>query len=323
VSDVTAVVGNYNGETVLADCLASFHVQTLEATTVIVVDGASTDASRSVAESFAATFIAEENLGLGRLYNRGVAEAATDFVFLANNDIALEPTCLERLVYALEANPSAFAADARQLDWSGERTIHARTTLARGALLREYLPGLHLDHNVPAEHLVPTVCANGAAMLVRRQMFQELGGFDETFFMEWEDLDLCWRAWARDWPSLYMPDATARHRVGAVTSSAVRPRRAASSHHNLMRFALKCLPRAAAARVVIGELLRLPRHPRSISSGFVTLVRERAEILGYRRANFPSSALFDSLLELGNRPTHPLTPGADLGRVARDDSGSS
>ena len=50
------------------------------------------------------------------------------------------------------------------------------------------------------------MCANGAAMLVRRDALLELGGFDETFFMELEDIDLCWRAWLRGWPSVYVPD---------------------------------------------------------------------------------------------------------------------
>ena len=85
--------------------------------------------------------------------------------------------------------------------------IHARTTLRRGRLLREYIPGLHLDHRRRRRQGDADVCANGAAMLVRRSLFLELGGFDETFFMEWEDLDLCWRAWLRGRPTVYVPDA--------------------------------------------------------------------------------------------------------------------
>ena len=68
---------------------------------------------------------------------------------------------------------------------------------------------------------MPTVTANGACMLVRASMLLELGGFDETFFMDFEDIDLCWRAWLRGWESVYVPDAWVRHRVGAVTTTAV------------------------------------------------------------------------------------------------------
>mgnify|MGYP001606185629 CR=1 FL=1 len=105
------------------------------------------------------------------------------------------------------------------------RGIAGATTLGRGRLFHEYLPGLHLDAVVAAGPVVPPVSAHGAAMLVRRSMFLELGGFDETFFMEYEDLDLCWRAWLRGWSSVYVPEATLRHRVGTVTTAAVSGRR--------------------------------------------------------------------------------------------------
>jgi N-acetylglucosaminyl-diphospho-decaprenol L-rhamnosyltransferase len=296
VSEVTAVIGNYNGAALLPDCISSLRSPTLVPREIVVVDAASTDASDAVATKFGAVFIRERNEGLGSLYNRGALESNDDYVFFANNDIALLPECLEALVAVLDAKTSAFAADARQLDWAGSRTIHARTTLTRGRLLREYLPGLHLDHNVWSETVAPTVCANGAAMLVRREMFNELGGFDPTFFMEWEDLDLCWRARLCGWPTLYVPEAVVRHRVGAVTTRKLQPARSASSHHNLMRFALKCFPRRAATRVVLGEALRLPAHPRAISRGFAALASELPDIRRERARLRPSQAVFEEAL---------------------------
>jgi GT2 family glycosyltransferase len=126
----------------------------------------------------------------------------------------------------------------------------------------------------------------------------ELGGFDETFFMEWEDLDLCWRAWLRGWPTVYVPAARVRHRVGAATSRDVRLRRSASSHHNLVRFALKCLPAVPAARVVFGELLRLPRHPRPVTLGLAAAATEAAAIMRLRRSLRPTRETFAELLAL-------------------------
>src|SRR5258705_291073 len=95
---VTAVIGNYNGEHLLGDCLESLATQTLRPTEILVVDGESADASRTVAEAGGATFIPRENRGLGYLYNEGVAASQTEFVFLANNDIAAYAACLEHLV---------------------------------------------------------------------------------------------------------------------------------------------------------------------------------------------------------------------------------
>jgi GT2 family glycosyltransferase len=282
-AEVAVVIGNHQGDQVLGDCLESIASQTVPVSETLVVDGASTDASRSVAERHGARFLSFPNRGLGFLYNRGVDATSAAYVLLLNNDVALDSRCVELLAAELDADDTRFAADSTQLDWAGDRVIHARTTVTRGRLVREYIPGLHLDSVVPADGVVSTVSAHGAAMLVRRSMFVELGGFDETFFMEWEDLDLCWRAWLRGWESVYVPDARLRHRVGAVTTTAATPRRSASSHHNMMRFALKCLPRPAAARVLLGELLRLPAHPRAIGTAAVQVTRELPAILRLRQ----------------------------------------
>lgn len=297
MNDITVIIGNFQGEAVLGDCLASLGAQTAPAADVLVVDGSSTDGSVAVATSFGVRTVIVENRGLGALYNRGAREASSEYVLFANNDVALEPNCLKLLRSALDADLSRFAADAKQLDWAGSRVVHAHTTLRRGGLLREYLPGLRLDHLAGAADVGPTVCANGAAMLVRREMALELGGFDETFFMEWEDLDLCWRAWLRGWATVYVPQAVVRHRVGAVTTKAVLPRRLASSHHNLVRFALKCLPASAAARVVAGELLRLPRHPQIIGRGLAAVARELPQIARLRSRIRPSATLLAWMLE--------------------------
>lgn len=302
MTDVAVVIGNHQGEELLSDCLASLVLQSQPPVEVIVADGASTDTGPELAERRGARVLRLDNHGLGYLYNRGAAATSATYVLFLNNDVALERGCIEQLATALDEDASSFAADAQQLDWTGERTIHARTTLSRGTLLREFLPGLHLDPLVQVDEVVPTVCANGAAMLVRRQRHLELGGFDETFFMEWEDLDLCWRAWERGWPTVYVPQAVVRHRVGAATRGDVVGRREASSHHNLVRFALKCLPAPAAARVLAGELVRWPKHPAAIGRGLAQIAGELPEIVKARRANPPGTTLYRAMLD-GDRAT--------------------
>ncbi|MEO5575637.1 MAG: glycosyltransferase family 2 protein [Gaiellaceae bacterium] len=294
--DVAVVIGNYQGERLLPDCIASLDAQTLKPSEIVVVDGASADASVGVAEALGARVLRRENRGLGHLYNEGARATSTELVLLLNNDVALDERCLELLVAALDADASLCAADPRQVDWDARRDVKARTVLARGRLFREYIPSLHLDDCVPSAEIVPTVSAHGAAMLVRRELLLELGGFDETFFMEWEDLDLCWRAWLRGHGSVYVPDAWLRHRVGGATGASDLTRRLSSSHHNLMRFALKCLPARAAARVLAGELLRLPVHPRLIAPALLAVARELPEILRLRRRIGPSQTHLDWLL---------------------------
>jgi len=295
-SEVTVVVGNYEGADVLQDCLVSLREQTHTPAEVIVADASSADASPRIAAEHGARVLVAPNVGLGHLYNRGVEAAATELVLLVNNDVALDRRCVELLAHALSGDDRRFAAGSRQLDWSGARVVQARAAMRRGPLLRRALPGFELDLRVPADRVCPTVFANGAAMMVRRRRHLDLGGFDETFFMDFEDIDLCWRAWLRGWSSVYVPDAWVRHRVGAVTSGALLPRRLVSSHHNLLRFALKCLPARAVARVVLGELLRLPAHPRVIAPALASVVHEAGEIARLRRRVRPSATLLEWML---------------------------
>ena len=294
--EVAVVIGNYQGEHLLPECLHSLEAQTLRPRDAIVVDGDSSDRSVAVAEALGARVLRRSNRGLGHLYNEGARATSAELLLLLNNDVALDERCVELLVEALRADESRFSADPRQVDWETGSDIKARTTLSAGRLLREYIPSLHIDDRVPSTEVVPTVSAHGAAMLVRRKLLLELGGFDETFFMEWEDLDLCWRAWLRGHGSVYVPDAWLRHHVGGATSARDLTRRLSSSHHNLMRFALKCLPGPAAARVLAGELLRLPAHPRLIAPAALALLRELPEIMAMRRRIAPSRAHFDWLL---------------------------
>ena len=161
--------------------------------------------------------------------------------------------------------------------------------------------------------------------------------------MEWEDLDLCWRAWARGWASVYVPEARLRHRVGAVTTASVSARRLASSHHNLVRFALKCLPaagggprrrrRAAPAAARIRERSRphsaawRPRRRRSSRAG--AKVPGKRELLRTLSGPFVELSCVDTAFAAEplsrDRPVRP--PGAtslgSFGRSRRSSSSSS
>ena len=144
-------------------------------------------------------------------------------------------------------------------------------------------------------------------MLARRSLLLELGGFDEAFFMDFEDLDLGWRAWLRGWESVFVPGAVARHKVGAATSASHASRaRLASAHTNLLRFALKCLPASTAARVLLGELLRLPAHPRPVATALARTARRLPEILRERRRLQPTAELLARLRHLADADGQPL-----------------
>jgi GT2 family glycosyltransferase len=297
---VDVVIANFNGERFLPECLDSVRAQTLAPGEVVVVDAGSTDGSAEVARAHGAVVVEAENRGLGHLYNCGVARSRAAYVFVANNDVELDPHCLERLAAALEGWSDGFAADPRQDAWTTGDLVHARTVIRRGPLLRQPIPGFRLDLRAPAEEVVPTACTNAGGMLVHRARHLELGGFDETFFLDFEDLDLCWRAWARGWASIHVPDAVMRHHVGMSHGGRRRPlaRRHAQSHHNLLRWALKCLPPGEAGRVVLGEALRLPRHPLVVGRGVAQLARRLPSVLRDRRIVPSKRLVLERILSL-------------------------
>ncbi|MBA2293851.1 MAG: glycosyltransferase family 2 protein [Actinobacteria bacterium] len=295
--DVAVVIANYAGDDVLDACLLSVRAQTHLPAELTVVDAGPSRLGPRIAESHGAVVLRRPNRGLGYLYNEGTRAARSELVLLLNNDVALDRHCLELLVHELASSPRHFAADPRQLSWNGMDLVHGRASLRRGPLARQPLPGFRLELRGAADTSVPTLSANGGAMLVRRDRLLELGGFDETMFMDFEDLDLCWRAWSRGWSSVYVPEATLRHHVGTATrESGVLASRIRSSHHNLLRFALKCLPLEAVARVVLGELLRLPRHPSLIAPALARIALELPEILRERRRIEPSRRLLRWML---------------------------
>ena len=200
-TDVAVVVANYAGEEVLDDCLRSVGEQSHVPAELLVVDAGPGSGGRRIAESRGATVLVRPNRGLGYLYNEGARSARSELVLLLNNDVALEPRCLELLVDELVTSSQCFATDPRQVSWDGSALVHGRATLTRGPLLRQPLPGFRLELQGPADAPIPTVGANGGAMLARRERLLELGGFDETMFLDFEDIDLCWRAWSRGWSS--------------------------------------------------------------------------------------------------------------------------
>ncbi len=198
-AEIAVVVGNYQGEHVLRDCLESLEAQTRPPRSrSIVVDGALDGPQRrSSPRARRAGVCTHRTAASASSTTSARAPSTSDYVLLSNNDVAYEPDCLEHLAAALDADaqPLRRRSDAARLGRRARRSTRARRS-RRGRLWREYLPGLASSTTVPADGVVPTVSAHGAAMLVRRELLLELGGFDESFFMEWEDLDLCWRAWA-------------------------------------------------------------------------------------------------------------------------------
>ncbi|HET6795087.1 MAG TPA: glycosyltransferase family 2 protein [Acidimicrobiales bacterium] len=246
---VAAVVVNYNAAAYLTGCVASLRAEGLA--DVVVVDNGSVDGSGEVmaaADPGARFLPTGRNLGYGGGANVGIRATASDHVLVCNADLTIEPGAVSAMVAALEADPRRGIVGPLIRDPDGSLYPSVRTFPALGDAIGHAFLGLVApdnrwsrrykmlgwDHAVPAE----VDWVSGACFLARRRLLDELGGFDEAYFMYSEDVDLCWRAWRAGWKVAYEPAAEVVH-VQGVSANRHPYRMIAAHHRSLLRFAAR------------------------------------------------------------------------------------
>jgi len=240
---VSAVVVNWNGEKDLRASIPSLLDQTYRRMEVLVVDNGSEDGSMDVVREMGVRWVPlERNYGMAGALNHGATVSEGELLLFLNNDMRFAPDFVAQLVRALMNEPSMFGADALQLDWEGEHVVHAQTSLRRTTWPRGEIPGWEFAQ-FSAREPTPCLMGSGANLLVRREMFEELGGWDDNYPVGWEDVDLSWRAWMRGWGICHVPTAICWHRVSASmgSSAGARARRRGSLSGRL-DFSAKFLP---------------------------------------------------------------------------------
>ena len=215
--DVSIIVVNYNGRAWLKRCLGAAVAELTPDSELIVVDNGSTDGSvEFVRKTFprARTVPLETNLGFAAGNNVGVRVARGRYIAFLNNDAEPQSGWLFTLRQVLETHPHVglvasrivFMHDRGVVDSAGDGL-----TRCGGAFKRSH--GQQVQEALEPQEVFG---ACGAACLIRRDLFDDIGGFDEAFFAVHEDVDLSYRVQLRGYRCLYVPEATVWH-AGSAT----------------------------------------------------------------------------------------------------------
>jgi N-acetylglucosaminyl-diphospho-decaprenol L-rhamnosyltransferase len=272
MAEIGIIVVTYNSAAVIGRCLDAALTSSAE---IVVVDNASTDGTRAEVVRRGVRLIPNSaNLGFAAAVNQGFRAFDCPYVLVLNPDVALT-TSIEPMLVACDL-PGAAGAGGMLLDAKGRpqigfmvRKLPTPAVLAMEALLlnriwpdnpvnRSYRC-LRLDYNV----LQPVEQPAAALLMIRRAVWEELGGFEEHFWPIWfEDVDFCRRALNRGYSFVYVPQVVAIH-TGAhsITPLGVEMRRV-YWYRSLLSYSVRHFRplgrRAVCLAVIIGSLFRAP-----------------------------------------------------------------
>ncbi len=260
--DVSIIVLNWNTRDQLAKCLNAIHQTAGELDTeIFVVDNASSDGSQAmVRERFPdVKLIANhENVGFAKGNNQAMAVSQGRYALLVNSDAFVWPGAIQALVDLADLQPRAGIVGAQLINADG--SFQASHTLFPDPWqellilsgLGRLMYGRWYPSHGPEEDKGPQVVdyVEGACLLVRRKVFEEVGGLDEGYFMYAEEVDWCYTMRAKGWQVWYQPAAKATH-LGGGSSRNRSCQREADLYRSRVRFFRKHYGDGAA------ELLKL------------------------------------------------------------------
>jgi N-acetylglucosaminyl-diphospho-decaprenol L-rhamnosyltransferase len=249
--DAAVVVVNYESGPALLSCVEGWQAEGPRQ--LVVVDNGSTDGAvgqLSRRHPDVEILVTGRNLGYGAAANRGVAATTAPVVVVCNPDLEVRPGALDTLVGALRDEPAFALVGPLIRDAAGRRYPSARrfpsmVDAAGHAVLGIFAPGNRFTRRYQQADLSADSgpdrgvdWVSGACFAVRRSAFEQVGGFDEAYFMYAEDVDLCWRLGRQGWRIGYVTRAEVVHLQG-VSTDRMPYRMIAEHHRSLFRFAVR------------------------------------------------------------------------------------
>lgn len=260
---VSIVVVNLNGADHLRTLLRSLddveyppHLLDL-----IIVDNGSTDDSLAVIGDRPRTTVLEQgsNVGFAPAVNIGVRASTADCVVLLNNDMRVDSAFISNLVRSFAPEDGYVCVGARILSWDGERVDFGEGSLNYYGMGSQIGYGADAD-SIGVEDGQELLFACGGAMLVGRQTFLEVGGFDDDFFAYFEDVDLGWRLRLLGYGVRLVKDAICYHRMHGTSSRFPYHQRLYLYERNALRAMLKNYEARNLAPALAAALLLASRR---------------------------------------------------------------
>jgi len=213
------VILNYNGKSFLGNCLTSVLKTSYPNFEVILVDNGSHDSSvdfviKKFGENKNLRIVPlSKNNGFAEGNNMGAKYAHGDYLVFLNNDTVVDANWLKNLVKTMESDPKIGAAQAKILLMDGKRIDSTGAYVNYCGFV--FNRGHGEEDNGQYDQIDEIFYAKGAAMIVRRSLWDELDGFDPIFFFYSEERDFCWRLWLRGYKIVFVPSAKVYHKGGA------------------------------------------------------------------------------------------------------------
>ena len=214
---ITIVIPNYNGNKYLKGCLDSIYKQSYTDYEIIIIDNASTDGSYEWVNTYKDIVFKslEENYGFSRAVNEGIRLARGEYVLLLNNDTELCEDFLEEILKVIKTDSKIFGVSSKMIQYHNQDVIDDagdEYTVIGWGYKRGDGKGIE---NFMKEERVFSACAGAA--LYRKEVFDQIGYFDENFFAYMEDIDISYRANIYGYKNVYAPRAKVYH-IGSATT---------------------------------------------------------------------------------------------------------
>lgn len=212
---VSIIILNWNGGRVFEDCLRSLAKIKYPKWELIVVDNGSTDGSESLAKLIKSAKLIKnkKNVGFAPGNNQGYKKSKGDYLLLLNNDTKATPDFLTKLVDRMREDVSIGVLQPKIImTRKPGRLDNTGSFMTRIGFLEHQGFGKKDGKKYSKEKEV--FSCKGACMLIRREVIEKVGLFDESFKSYFEESDFCWRVWLAGWKVKYYPKAKIYHRVG-------------------------------------------------------------------------------------------------------------